>query len=333
MAKFLKFIVNTIMIVAIVVAASLLIPPFAGVTTVIVDDIEMETNLDIGSVTYAWGVNAGELNVGDKVLLQEDGNMLYTISAMDGSAFILEDTLSTDGEMMTQQLQGIVDKVIVTVPVLGYVSMALRTVEGLIIVGLSVVFVIILFILAEIWRKEEEDWEEDEEDSDEDSDEDSKEENTDKKDSNKDSNKESSDAKDFDENNSTEDNSIEERNSDDKAQVDKNGVENVYLEIDRVEKDLLKETNGLFATDVVGTNENKENNTNHTNNEKNEKVENPEGKVLVANTSKESREKVLAMPLYTTEEWMERAKAAGDEPELVVDEISGVTFLDYSDVI
>ena len=145
MAKFLKFIVNTVMIVAIVVAASLLVPPLAGVTTLIVDDIEMDTNLETGSVTYAWGVAVEELKVGDKVLLQEDADMVYLISAIesaeDGTNFVLEDKLSTDEEMITRQLQGVVDKVILTVPALGYVSMALRTVEGLIIVGLSVVFV------------------------------------------------------------------------------------------------------------------------------------------------------------------------------------------------
>ena len=45
MSKFLKVIVNTILFLAIVVAGGLLIPPFAGVTTVIVDDTNMETNL------------------------------------------------------------------------------------------------------------------------------------------------------------------------------------------------------------------------------------------------------------------------------------------------
>lgn len=48
---------------------------------------------------------------------------------------------------------------------IGYVSMALRSTEGLIIVGLAVVFVIILFILAEVWKKDD-DEEEDEENED-----------------------------------------------------------------------------------------------------------------------------------------------------------------------
>ena len=50
----------------------------------------------------------------------------------------------------------------ITIPFIGYASMALRSTEGLIIVGLAVVFVIILFILAEIWKKDEDDDEEDE---------------------------------------------------------------------------------------------------------------------------------------------------------------------------
>ena len=44
MSKVLKTIVNVILFCAIVVAAGLLIPPFAGVTTVMVDDVDMQTN-------------------------------------------------------------------------------------------------------------------------------------------------------------------------------------------------------------------------------------------------------------------------------------------------
>ena len=53
MSKVLKTIVNVILFCAIVVAAGLLIPPFAGITTVMVDDVDMQTNLPQGSVAYA----------------------------------------------------------------------------------------------------------------------------------------------------------------------------------------------------------------------------------------------------------------------------------------
>ncbi len=331
MAKFLKFIVNMIMIVAIVVAASLLVPPFAGVTTWIVDDIEMETNLDIGSVTYAWGVDAGELEVGDKVLLQENGTMLYSISSVEGNEFVLEDTLSTDGETVTNELQGIVDRVVLTIPVLGYVSMALRTVEGLIIVGLSVIFVIILFVLSEIWRKEEEDdWEEESEEESDD---------TDKKECAQ---------KDVEEN-SVNKNTIEQtehpgqlvQNSENDVQSgevlaedsEKSEMEEsitVSEGFSQAEKDLFEETGNFLAADIasmMGIDAQQDS-------EREEKrVEETVRKLAETENSKEPKEKVLAMPSYTKEELLERAKAAGDEPELVMDELSGVTFLDYSDVL
>ena len=326
MAKFLKFIVNTIMILAIVVAASLLIPPFAGVTTVIVDDIEMETNLEIGSVTYAWGVDAGELKVGDKVLLQDDGDMLYTISSVAGSDFVLEDKLSTDGAMITQNLQGSVDKVVLTVPVLGYVSMALRTVEGLIIVGLSVIFVIILFVLAEIWRREEEeDWDEDDED--EESEESDKKETQQSSELTQENARAEADAETTVETKGVDVvEGVSEEVSEEISEETENKEEEIVVVDDagQIERDLFEETRNVLVADIAGMMETKEEHTQDS--------QTNECKVT-DNEVQGKQEKVLAIPLYTKEELMKRAKAAGDDPELVMDEVSGVTFLDYSDVL
>lgn len=330
MAKFLKFIVNTIMIVAIVVAASLLIPPFAGVTTLIVDDIEMETNLEAGSVTYAWGVDAGELVAGDKVLLQDEESNVYYISSVNSTEFTLEDTLSTDGETVIKELQGEIDKVILTVPFLGYVSMALRTVEGLIIVGLSVIFVIILFILAEIWRKEEEDdWEEEEDEEEE-------------------QEKSGETEESAGEKNVSE--SVQANMEEVQANIsNENGAETEDLkqqesaeEFSDEEKKLFEETSNFFAADIasmmgletepVPANENKKAEESEIEAEKPKVI--PKWKNIEKEEEvDEQKEKVLAMPSYTKEELVERAKAAGDDPELIMDELSGVTFLDYSDIL
>lgn len=167
MSKFLKVLVNSILILAIIVAGGLLIPPFAGVTTVIVDDEGMDTNLSMGSVTYAVALK-GNPREGSKVLLSEgEGQYVYKVQSVDGNNCILEDKLSTDGGTIEHTVSTTMKKVILTVPFVGYVSMALRTTEGLIIVGLSVVFVIILFALAEIWKKDDEDDEDLEEEEDE----------------------------------------------------------------------------------------------------------------------------------------------------------------------
>ena len=73
MSKVLKTIVNVILFCAIVVAAGLLIPPFAGITTVMVDDVDMQTNLPQGSVAYAVEKDRSELKQGDKVLISQEG--------------------------------------------------------------------------------------------------------------------------------------------------------------------------------------------------------------------------------------------------------------------
>ena len=53
MSKFLKFIVHFIVICTIVCVVGLAVPPFLGITTEIMDDSGKETNLPMGSVTYA----------------------------------------------------------------------------------------------------------------------------------------------------------------------------------------------------------------------------------------------------------------------------------------
>ena len=177
MSKVLKTIVNVILFCAIVVAAGLLIPPFAGVTTVMVDDVDMQTNLSQGSVAYAVEKDRSELKQGDKVLVSQDGGQyVYVVDRIDGSSVVLDDKLSTDGGTTQQELGSTVQKVMLVVPVIGYVSMALRSTEGLIIVGLVVVFVIILFILAEVWKKDDDEDEDDEDEEEDESEEEQEEE-------------------------------------------------------------------------------------------------------------------------------------------------------------
>ena len=165
MSKFLKAIVNIVLLVAILSAGALLIPPLLGVTTKVSDGTG-NTNLSRGSVTYATSAQATELEVGDRIL-QEDsnGSYIYTVSsiAADTSTYTVTDEVS--GNTTDLQLTGGVQKVALTVPVIGMLSLTLQSREGIIILGLCVAFLIILFILSEVWRKEDED--EDEEDEDE----------------------------------------------------------------------------------------------------------------------------------------------------------------------
>lgn len=330
MSKFLKVLVNSILILAIIVAGGLLIPPFAGVTTVIVDDEGMDTNLSMGSVTYAVALkgNPGE---GSKVLLSEgEGQYVYKVQSVDGNNCILEDELSTDGGTIEHTVSTTMKKVILTVPFVGYVSMALRTTEGLIIVGLSVVFVIILFVLAEIWKKDDEDDEDDEDNEDDEDLEEEEDEETEVQLSKREQKKlkkaqakrEKAEAK----------AAKKAEKKEEKNGKEESSEENVE---DTSEKtgNLFEETENILAADIAQMmNEQEENpqEVQETAKEEEMTVQMEEEKEEEAETDGNIR---FAIPSYTKDELINKAKEAGDEPEVVEDEISGVTLLDYSDIL
>ena len=400
MSKVLKTIVNVILFCAIVVAAGLLIPPFAGITTVMVDDVDMQTNLPQGSVAYAVEKDRSELKQGDKVLISQEGRQyVYVVDSIDGSSVVLDDQLSTDGGTTQQELGSTVQKVMLVVPVIGYVSMALRSTEGLIIVGLAVVFVIILFILAEVWKKDD-DEEEDEEDEDEDGQEDESEEEpavmsrrqkkkarkADKKKQKQEekaavaeakarAKRERQEAKLAKKNQKAHmmDESeqepeaipaepMEETQAADSTQEivlpqelmqeeqSAGNTQEIVLpteetqekqestdETEDPDKTLLEETASLFAADIasmMGENQTKETEKPEET-DPSDSIEQTQPVVLevVPEEKQETGDKKLAMPVYTKEELLQKAEADGDEPEVIEDEVSGVTLVDYSDVL
>ncbi len=401
MSKVLKTIVNVILFCAIVVAAGLLIPPFAGVTTVMVDDVDMQTNLSQGSVAYAVEKDSSELKQGDKVLVSQDGGQyVYVVDSIDGSSVVLDDQLSTDGGTTQQELGSTVQKVMLVVPVIGYVSMALRNTEGLIIVGLVVVFVIILFILAEVWKKDDDEDEEEDEDDEEDESEEEQEEEPavmsrrERKKARKAEKKkqkqeekaavaeakarakqERQEAKLAKKNKNADVEDTEETPEEIPAESvetadltqeivlpedltqeaqDLGSTQEVVLpaeehqpeeestENEDPNKSLLEETASLFAADIASMmSENQTEETEPEAAEQEEETEEPEEvdqtqPVVLEEASgeeQEPEEKKLAMPVYTKEELLAKAEADGDQPEVIEDEVSGVTLVDYSDVL
>lgn len=172
MSRFLKIIVNLVVLAAILVAAALLVPPFAGVDTVMNDNTETDTNLPIGSVAYGKTVRASSLKKGDRIIYSEGASdHIYEITDMDPSAgaYKVKDVYNKNSDEETLTIQKTVPKLVLVVPFIGYAAIALQSIEGLVVIGLGIVFLIILFILSEVWRKDkEEDEEEDEEEEEED---------------------------------------------------------------------------------------------------------------------------------------------------------------------
>ena len=398
MSKVLKTIVNVILFCAIVVAAGLLIPPFAGITTVMVDDVDMQTNLPQGSVAYAVEKDRSELKQGDKVLISQEGRQyVYVVDSIDGSSVVLDDQLSTDGGTTQQELGSTVQKVMLVVPVIGYVSMALRSTEGLIIVGLAVVFVIILFILAEVWKKDD-DEEEDEEDEEEQEDESEEEPAVMSRRQKKKARKADKKKQKQEEKAAVAEAKARAKRERQEAKLAKNNkkahmmdepeqepeaipaepmeetqaagstqeivlpqelmqeeqsagnTQEIVLpteetqekqestdETEDPDKTLLEETASLFAADIasmMGENQTKETEKPEET-DPSDSPEQTQPVVLeaVPEEKQEIGDKKLAMPVYTKEELLQKAEADGDEPEVIEDEVSGVTLVDYSDVL
>lgn len=421
MSKFLKAIVNIVLLVAILSAGALLIPPLLGVTTKVSDGTG-NTNLSRGSVTYATSAQATELEVGDRIL-QEDsnGSYIYTVSsiAADTSTYTVTDEVS--GNTTDLQLTGGVQKVALTVPVIGMLSLTLQSREGIIILGLCVAFLIILFILSEVWRKdddedEDEDEEEDADEAEEDSDEEeekplsrkekrrlkkearrkakeAEEEDDEEEDVEEDEQKpvkESAETETEPEQDETltaaaasekaaeteEDEMIIrdlEEEPEESTVVDtghlkaapmqeekeeilealgeaapKKSVEEEEAEAlerslaEAVGELLNEEENETPSADVTATakeeTENKDNNIEETTETDSEETE--ETEEIASAESEEPQEEPseeepieLAIPIHTAEELLKKAEEAGDHPEVIEDKETGVTILDYSDIL
>ena len=169
MSKFLKFIVNLFLTLAIIVTAGIIVPPLLGVNTTIVDTASMDTNLPLGSVTYSRDKAVMDLTAGDEIL-KESGTATYAYIVQEGDAatgeFTVVSATEPDATPETVILRNSVSEVVLTIPYIGFVVVAMQSLEGRIIIALVILFIIILFILSELWKKRDDD-EDDEDDDDE----------------------------------------------------------------------------------------------------------------------------------------------------------------------
>lgn len=163
MSKFLKFIVHFFVICTIACVLGLALPPFFGIQTVIVDSADKATNLSVGSVTYAIPVRTEEVTAGTPILVQKDSATykynLVSVNRENNTGTVI-DTNAAAQDNIQVSVKNWVPKVVVTIPLIGYLLIATESIEGLIVLGLAVLFLIILYVIAELWKKDpEEDYE------------------------------------------------------------------------------------------------------------------------------------------------------------------------------
>ena len=161
MSKFLKFIVHFVVICTILCVVALAVPPFFGVTTEIRDDSTVKSNLAMGSVTYAIPVKTEEAALGTPILVNDENAVYrYTLASADvanGTGTAMDPTVS-QGQPINVAIGSYLPKIVVTIPFIGYLMAATKSIEGLIVLGLTVLFLIILYVIAELWKKDPDDY-------------------------------------------------------------------------------------------------------------------------------------------------------------------------------
>lgn len=359
MSKLLKVIVNTLLLLAILSAGALVIPPFAGITTLVSDGMG-NTNISRGAVTYAKKTDTSSVATGDKILVDDNsGKYIYTIQSLDTAAGTasVKNVISGDATEITvrETVRETVSKVIVTIPVIGFLSMAAQSREGIMIIGLAILFLVILFILSEVWKRdEEEDEEEEEEDEDEDDEKASEELRSRKKAALEE--KKKREEQEMTEQLRAADQKTAEEEKQDEFEIpdlEEEGTEQVSFhtvdlqnlvrgeeteeipeaveETEIVEEAAAEETAEEVTEETEETEETEsaEPETVEEIEEFEETIEEPEEE-----PEPEPSEPIeLAMPVYTAEELLQKAHAAGDDPKVIEDPATGITILDYSDIL
>lgn len=353
MSKLLKVIVNTLLLLAILSAGALVIPPFAGITTLVSDGMG-NTNISRGAVTYAKKTATSSVATGDKILVDDNsGKYIYTIQSLDTAAGTasVKNVISGDATEIT--VRETVSKVIVTIPVIGFLSMAAQSREGIMIIGLAILFLVILFILSEVWKRDEEEdeEEEDEEEEDEDDEKASEELHSRKKAALEE--KKKREEQEMTEQLRAADQKTAEEEKQDEFEIpdlEEEGTEQVSFhtvdlqnlvrgeeteeipeaveETEIVEEAAAEET-AEEVTEETEETESAEPETVEEIEEFEETIEEPEEE-----PEPEPSEPIeLAMPVYTAEELLQKAHAAGDDPKVIEDPATGITILDYSDIL
>lgn len=350
MSKLLKVIVNTLLLLAILSAGALVIPPFAGITTLVSDGMG-NTNISRGAVTYAKKTDTSSVATGDKILVDDNsGKYIYTIQSLDTAAGTASVKNVISGDTTEITVRATVSKVIVTIPVIGFLSMAAQSREGIMIIGLAILFLVILFILSEVWKRdEEEDEEEEEEDED---DEKASEELRSRKKADLEEKKKREEQEMTEQLRADDQKTAEEENQDEFEipDLEEEGTEQVSFntvdlqnlvrgeeteeipeaveETEIVEEAAAEET-AEEVTEETEETESTEPETVEEIEEFEETIEEPEEE-----PEPEPSEPIeLAMPVYTAEELLQKAHAAGDDPKVIEDPATGITILDYSDIL
>ena len=159
MSKFLKFLVGLILVVFIASGAALIVPQFvANVDTIIVQQGTI-SNKSVGSAIYAKKESTADIQVGDKVIdMDKDSLYVHEVVSFDYGTNTAQ---VTGGTVSTIRLGDAFTRAVVTIPLIGFLTIATQSLPGLILLGLLLALVIVMFVVSEALRRDDDDEDDD----------------------------------------------------------------------------------------------------------------------------------------------------------------------------
>lgn len=145
--KVCKLLSTSIIAILVIIGGLLLIPRLFGCNTYAIISGSMQPNITIGTVVYTHDIDFNKLEVGDIVSYRLSSKIVtHRIAEIDkeDKQVVTKGDANTVVDASPISESNIIGKVIFSVPLLGYISMYIKTPLGIICILLILILLIIL---------------------------------------------------------------------------------------------------------------------------------------------------------------------------------------------
>ena len=158
--KICNFFSSLIFIILLLIALVMFVPNILGYKSFAVISGSMEPNIHVGSIVYAKEADFNDLKVDDIISYQLSSDTMVThrIVSIDNE----KQTVVTKGDANDVEdsapvsKENIIGKVAFSIPLLGYISLNVKTPLGILVICGIVAVLILLNFLPDVFEKEDE---------------------------------------------------------------------------------------------------------------------------------------------------------------------------------
>lgn len=158
--KICNFFSSLIFIILLLIALVMFVPNILGYKSFAVISGSMEPNIHVGSIVYAKEADFNDLKVDDIISYQLSSDTMVThrIMSIDNE----KQTVVTKGDANDVEdsapvsKENIIGKVAFSIPLLGYISLNVKTPLGILVICGIVAVLILLNFLPDVFEKEDE---------------------------------------------------------------------------------------------------------------------------------------------------------------------------------